>query len=74
MCRHEIKQCPRCKNDFECKTNNVLQCQCAGILLTENQRELITDQYSDCLCADCLHYFSRGQDKRDAIIAVRSVV
>jgi len=72
MCRHEIKQCPRCKNDFECKTNNVLQCQCAGISLTENQRTLIANQYSDCLCADCLHYFSREQNQLDEIIAART--
>jgi len=72
MCQHETKQCPRCKIDFECKTNNVLQCQCAGISLSEEQRSVIANDYDDCLCADCLHYFSSGQDKRDKLIAVRS--
>jgi len=69
MCQHEIKQCPRCKHDFECKLNNVLHCQCNGISLTEAQREMIADKYRDCLCADCLHYFSRGQDKLDVLNA-----
>ena len=72
MCQHEAKQCPRCKRDFECKVNNVLHCQCSDIALTDSQRELITAQYSDCLCADCLHYFSRGQNQREAIITGRS--
>jgi len=72
MCQHEIKQCPRCKTDFECKTNNVLQCQCVGIPLSEKQRTMIANDFGDCLCADCLHYFSRGQDKRDHLIAERS--
>jgi len=67
MCRHEIKQCPRCKSDFECKVNSVLKCQCADISLTEEQRNVIAEQYSDCLCADCLQYFSREQDKLDVL-------
>jgi len=72
MCRHEIKQCPRCKIDFECKTNNVLQCQCVGISLSEKQRATIADDYGDCLCADCLYYFSSGQNKIERLIAERS--
>jgi len=69
MCQHEIKQCPRCKTDFECKTNNVLQCQCADIHLSEAQRSVIASEYADCLCADCLYYFSSGQAKRERLIA-----
>jgi len=72
MCQHEIKQCPRCKNDFECKTNNVLQCQCAGIPLSEKQLSNIADEYGDCLCAACLHYFSTGQGQHEKIISERS--
>ena len=69
MCQHEIKQCPRCNIDFECKTNNVLQCQCAEISLSEKQRSRIASEYSDCLCAECLYYFSSGQEQRERLIA-----
>lgn len=69
MSQHEIKQCPRCKIDFECKTNNVLQCRCAGVPLAEKQRIMIADDYGDCLCTNCLHYFASGQDKLEELIA-----
>ena len=72
MCRHENKQCPRCASDFECKVNNVLQCQCAGIELSERQREYVATQYHDCLCAACLHQVRMEFDTMAALIAARS--
>lgn len=58
----ELKICPRCKNDFECKSNDVVHCQCASVELQQQQRDNIFKQYDDCLCANCL------QQLRDACV------
>ena len=58
MNRHEEKYCPRCKTVFECKPGNITQCQCYGIVLTDEQRAYIEQRYADCLCRDCLAYLS----------------
>ena len=54
MCKHEEKQCPRCNLEFECKPGNITQCQCFGISFSEAEKALIENQYSDCLCHNCL--------------------
>ena len=58
MCQHELKNCPRCQNLFECKPGNIVQCQCYGIELNTEQRAYIEQLYNDCLCRDCLQYLS----------------
>lgn len=54
MCKHEEKQCPRCKVNFECKAGSITQCQCKDIKLTESETAFIKKQYNDCLCIKCL--------------------
>ena len=55
MPKHEIKQCPRCESEFECKTGAVLLCQCSKIEMTVEQLEYSSTQYDDCLCLSCLN-------------------
>lgn len=54
MCRHEDKQCPRCGIAFECKVGNIIQCQCYGITLNNEEQQWIGKQFSDCLCFKCI--------------------
>jgi hypothetical protein len=54
MSQHETKNCPRCKEQFECKPGNITQCQCYGIKLTDEQKVFIEFRYNDCLCSNCL--------------------
>lgn len=51
---HESKNCPRCGKQFECKAGNITQCQCYGISLSEEAKQLVAERYVDCLCRDCL--------------------
>ncbi|MBL7733193.1 MAG: cysteine-rich CWC family protein [Chitinophagaceae bacterium] len=62
MCRHEIKNCPRCQQVFECKPGNIAQCQCYGIALTAEQRAYAEQRYADCLCAACLQQLAQEWD------------
>ncbi|MBK6828509.1 MAG: cysteine-rich CWC family protein [Chitinophagaceae bacterium] len=58
MCQHETRECPRCRQAFECKPGNITQCQCYGIVVTAEQRAFMDQRYQDCLCRDCLQYLS----------------
>jgi len=53
-CKHELKRCPRCQSEFECKSGSILLCQCHKVNLTEVQLEYIYAGYDDCLCFSCL--------------------
>jgi len=54
MTKHEIKSCPRCLSPFECKTGDIVNCQCETVKLTQTHRDYISTQYDDCLCANCM--------------------
>jgi hypothetical protein len=54
MCKHEEKECPRCKNVFECKAGSITQCQCSQLKLSVSETAFIESQYDDCLCLACL--------------------
>jgi len=56
---HETKNCPRCKQTFECKPGNINQCHCYGLEMTAELRTFIEQRFSDCLCHDCLRYLQQ---------------
>ena len=54
MNTHELKYCPRCNSTFECKAGNILLCQCNKVNLSEREKEYLSNNYNDCLCAACM--------------------
>ena len=54
MYKHESKHCPRCEILFECKVGSIMQCQCHGILINNEEQQYIFKQYIDCLCFNCI--------------------
>ena len=52
--KHELKHCPRCQSEFECKSGSILLCQCQAIALSSLQRDYIYANFDDCLCVSCL--------------------
>lgn len=54
MPHHEIKICPHCHKEFECKAGSITECQCSQIILSNDERNYIESKFSDCLCIDCL--------------------
>lgn len=60
------KVCPRCGRTLDCKEDNIKDCHCATVELTEYQRRFINKNYSGCLCHACLL-----EAKRDAMISER---
>ena len=63
MPAHEIKTCPRCQRDFECRTGSIELCQCQTVTLDERHLNYISAHYEDCLCADCLLELRRDCDR-----------
>jgi len=57
--KHEIKRCPRCTGEFECKSGSIHLCQCQQISLNSEQLEYIVSRYEDCLCAACLKHLRK---------------
>ena len=54
MMHPEIKKCPRCGKNLECNNYNVLKCACVLVPLKAEARQVIAENYVDCLCVDCL--------------------
>ena len=55
MLNQASKQCPRCKTDFNCKSDNITACQCFGVELSTNTKEYLSKiTIKSCFCANCL--------------------
>jgi len=66
-----IKTCPNCGNNFECKENDILNCDCANVNLSTHTRKKIASLYDSCLCMDCLYKFERASAETKDEISVR---
>ena len=53
--KHEIKQCCKCKRDFECKSGNIVHCHCFQTgKIDKDVVDKIANKWDDCLCRKCL--------------------
>lgn len=49
------KRCPRCGALFDClHDEDIRLCHCATIELDDQTRKCLKENYSDCLCHNCL--------------------
>lgn len=56
MTNEEIN-CPCCGRMFNCTPCNISNCQCNNISLTVEQRQQLSEQFSECICRSCLLEF-----------------
>lgn len=49
-----LKRCSKCFESFECKSDNIEKCDCSKIYLPDELKKYISNNYSDCLCLNCL--------------------
>lgn len=54
------KTCQRCGNSFECRNDDILNCECATVPLSAQARRYMDERYTDCLCTSCLHEISEA--------------
>ena len=50
----EEKICSMCNKMFECKQDDIKNCQCYGVPVDEPSLSFIKDKYGECLCKACL--------------------
>ncbi len=48
------KHCSKCNKLFDCCVNDITNCQCYNIALSQQAKTFIANNYNDCLCAECL--------------------
>lgn len=48
------KTCSRCSSTFVCREDRTDVCHCTRIYLVSGVREYLSDNYSGCLCHQCL--------------------
>lgn len=53
----KVKVCPRCNKEFYCSATT--KCQCSKLELTNEQKAIIKETYTDCICYDCLVHYSK---------------
>jgi len=63
MTKHEIKICPHCSRQFECKVGDVVNCQCSILTLSAETHTFLDKTDFDCLCVSCLGKFNEMQSK-----------
>lgn len=68
MPTHEQKNCPRCNKGFECNAGNISDCQCNDISLTAEEKALIQEKYTDCLCRSCLLELKEKEGRKGLIV------
>jgi hypothetical protein len=48
------KTCQRCKNEFNCNAEDISNCSCDSIQLSEASKIYLAKTAYDCLCTPCL--------------------
>ncbi|MGV6861979.1 MAG: cysteine-rich CWC family protein [Putridiphycobacter sp.] len=54
------KKCERCHEIFECRRDNITQCHCYTVQLSNPQLKMLNEKYKNCLCPSCLKLFAKG--------------
>jgi hypothetical protein len=49
------KICPHCQSNFECRNDQIMECDCVNVILTKEALRYVSSRYADCLCVDCLN-------------------
>ena len=58
----KLKICPRCKNAFSCHSEDISNCDCSKLKLSNETRSFLVNTFYDCLCTECL-------EKLDQLVA-----
>ncbi len=63
-----MKHCPRCSTLFECKNDNIMECDCLTVPLSPKDIVFIAKQFEDCLCTSCLSALQEERTKETATL------
>ena len=58
------KICPHCNQAFECRQDNIWDCDCMFVFLSSEARQYLHFHYPEkCLCTNCLNEISKMVQK-----------
>ncbi len=49
----QIKKCERCNQEFTCRHDNISECHCMHISISQRALKYLKENYNDCLCNKC---------------------
>lgn len=52
--KQNITYCSRCRIQFECKVDDIKNCQCQSVSISPQTTQFLLATEHQCLCADCL--------------------
>jgi hypothetical protein len=55
------KTCPKCKNEFICKQDDIVNCDCYLIPIDSAGREVLKKTFEGCLCKKCLLEYTNSK-------------
>ncbi|MFO8021517.1 MAG: cysteine-rich CWC family protein [Perlabentimonas sp.] len=58
-----FKNCPRCNKLFDCYSDSSKECWCSNVKLSNKTLDILTREYSGCLCPECLKYMNLNATK-----------
>jgi hypothetical protein len=61
------KQCPRCGADFECKVDDLRNCDCVAVKVSLPVLKTLQSRYEDCLCPNCLREIAKTETATNAV-------
>ncbi|KAA6182190.1 cysteine-rich CWC family protein [Thiohalocapsa marina] len=56
------KRCPRCGAAFECKVDDLRNCDCVAVKVSLPVLKHLQHEYEDCLCPACLRELAQEQE------------
>jgi hypothetical protein len=70
------KLCQNCGELFICRADDILNCQCSKVQISERTKSEIAKKFQDCLCVNCLIDFEKarqsGSDLNEYDLGVRN--
>lgn len=54
MQKASISICQRCQSTFQCKANDIANCQCATVTISKEAKQYLKTTNYGCLCKNCL--------------------
>lgn len=64
------KTCPLCGVKFICRHDNITECQCSKIRLSNEDMAYIKSKFANCLCIDCLRKIAEERKKQEKSLLI----
>ena len=66
------KVCPRCCKSFNCRNDDILECWCLCEPIDAELRKFLADNFSGCLCAECITDLRKSFLKSQQLIIIEN--